>query len=82
MLKLLAMFVVAGSLLAGCTKSVPDDGTEAGKTHFDNLSNYRDGEAKRLRAGEVLFCNDLTGKGHVTRAITNSVAAFVNRPNS
>jgi quercetin dioxygenase-like cupin family protein len=41
-----------------------------------------DGEARRLRAGEVLFCNDLTGKGHVTRAITNLVAAFVNRPNS
>jgi hypothetical protein len=35
-----------------------------------------------LRAGEVLFCNDLTGKGHVTRAITNLVAAFINRPNS
>ena len=38
-----------------------------------------DGEARRFRPGEVLFCNDLTGKGHVTRAITDLVLAFVNR---
>ena len=38
-----------------------------------------DGEARRFHAGELLFCNDLTGKGHVTRAITNLVLAFVNR---
>jgi hypothetical protein len=38
-----------------------------------------DGEARRFRPGDVLFCDDLTGKGHVTRAITDMVAAFVNR---
>ncbi len=39
-----------------------------------------DGVARRFNPGELLFCNDLTGKGHVTRAITEAVAAFVNRP--
>lgn len=38
-----------------------------------------DGESRRFRPGEVLFCNDLTGKGHVTRALTDLVLAFVNR---
>lgn len=38
-----------------------------------------DGEARRFNPGELLFCNDLTGKGHGTRAITDAVAAFVNR---
>lgn len=38
-----------------------------------------DGEARRFGPGDVLFCDDLTGKGHVTRAITDLVAAFVNR---
>ena len=38
-----------------------------------------DGETKQFRPGDVLFCDDLTGKGHVTRAITDVVAAFVNR---
>lgn len=38
-----------------------------------------DGEARRFHAGELLFCNDLTGKGHVTRAITDLTLAFVNR---
>ncbi len=38
-----------------------------------------DGEARRFHPGDVLFCNDLTGKGHVTRAITNLNVAFVNR---
>jgi len=37
------------------------------------------GEARRFHPGEVLFCNDLTGKGHVTRAITDLKVAFVNR---
>ena len=37
------------------------------------------GDTKRLGPGGVLFCDDLTGKGHVTRAITDLVAAFVNR---
>lgn len=40
------------------------------------------GEARRFHPGEVLFCNDLTGKGHVTRAITDLLLAFINRPNS
>jgi quercetin dioxygenase-like cupin family protein len=39
-----------------------------------------DGESRRFHPGEVLFCNDLTGKGHVTRALTDLVLAFVNRP--
>jgi quercetin dioxygenase-like cupin family protein len=38
-----------------------------------------DGEARQFTSGQVLLCNDLTGKGHVTRAITDAVAAFVNR---
>ena len=38
-----------------------------------------DGEARRFQPGELLFCNDLTGKGHMTRAITDLVLAFVNR---
>jgi len=41
-----------------------------------------DGEARRFRAGELLMCNDLTGKGHVTRAITDLELAFVNRAKS
>ncbi|MGZ9189770.1 MAG: hypothetical protein ACXW39_06920 [Nitrospira sp.] len=38
-----------------------------------------DGEARRFHPGEVLFCNDLRGKGHVTRAVTDLELAFVNR---
>jgi sugar lactone lactonase YvrE len=38
-----------------------------------------DGEGRRFLPGEMLFCNDLTGKGHVTRAITDLKLAFVNR---
>ena len=41
-----------------------------------------DGETRRFSPGEVLLCDDLTGKGHVTRAITDLVAAFVNRATS
>ena len=41
-----------------------------------------DGEARRFSAGDLLFCDDLDGKGHATRAITNTVAAFVNRANA
>jgi quercetin dioxygenase-like cupin family protein len=41
-----------------------------------------DGEARRFYSGEVLCCNDLTGKGHVTRAITDIRLAFVNRPSA
>jgi quercetin dioxygenase-like cupin family protein len=40
------------------------------------------GESRRFHPGEVLFCNDLTGKGHVTRAITDLLVAFVNRATS
>lgn len=38
------------------------------------------GEARRFRAGDLLFCDDLTGKGHVTRAITDLALAFIARP--
>ena len=38
-----------------------------------------DSEARRFHPGEVLFCNDLIGKGHVTRALTDLILAFVNR---
>ena len=41
-----------------------------------------DGDARRFHPGEVLFCNDLTGKGHMTRAITDLALAFVNRAKS
>ena len=41
-----------------------------------------DGEARRFHPGEVLLCNDLTGKGHVTRATTVMILAFVNRAKS
>lgn len=41
-----------------------------------------DGEARRFHPGEVLLCNDLTGKGHVTRAVTDMTLAFVNRAQS
>jgi quercetin dioxygenase-like cupin family protein len=41
-----------------------------------------DGEARLFHAGELLFCNDLTGKGHVTRALTDLTLAFVNRVKS
>ena len=38
-----------------------------------------DGAARRFHPGEILLCNDLSGKGHVTRAITDMTLAFVNR---
>lgn len=41
-----------------------------------------DGESRRFLAGQLLFCNDLTGKGHVTRAVTDLSLAFVNRAKS
>jgi quercetin dioxygenase-like cupin family protein len=41
-----------------------------------------DGESRQFRPGDLLLCNDLTGKGHITRAITNLTLAFVNRANS
>jgi quercetin dioxygenase-like cupin family protein len=41
-----------------------------------------DGESRRFHAGELLFCNGLSGKGHLTRAISDLTLAFVNRANS
>jgi len=38
-----------------------------------------DGESRCFGRGNVLFCDDLTGKGHVTRALVESTAAFINR---
>jgi quercetin dioxygenase-like cupin family protein len=38
-----------------------------------------DGAKRTFGPGEVLFCNDLEGKGHVTRAISDFVAVFINR---
>jgi quercetin dioxygenase-like cupin family protein len=38
-----------------------------------------DGSAQRLRAGDLIFCDDISGKGHTTRALTDLVVAFVNR---
>jgi quercetin dioxygenase-like cupin family protein len=38
-----------------------------------------DGEARRFHPGDVLFCDDMTGKGHITRAVTDLILAFVNR---
>jgi quercetin dioxygenase-like cupin family protein len=38
-----------------------------------------DGDVRVFGPGEVLFCDDLTGKGHVTSAITDFVAVFINR---
>ena len=37
------------------------------------------GDSRQFGPGDVLFCDDLTGKGHVTRARSDVVAAFVNR---
>ena len=41
-----------------------------------------DGQARRFHPGDLLFCNDLSGQGHMTRAITDLVLAFVNRVKS
>lgn len=38
-----------------------------------------DGDTRRFRPGDLLLCDDLTGKGHVTRAITDLTLVFVNR---
>ncbi len=38
-----------------------------------------DGDSRLLNPGDMLFCDDLTGKGHVPRAVTDIVAAFINR---
>jgi hypothetical protein len=36
----------------------------------------------RVSPGDVLFCDDITGKGYGTRAITDMTAAFINRATS
>jgi quercetin dioxygenase-like cupin family protein len=38
-----------------------------------------DGKTLRLGPGEVLYCDDVSGKGHVTRSITDVRLAFINR---
>jgi quercetin dioxygenase-like cupin family protein len=38
-----------------------------------------DGTTLRLGPGEVLYCDDTTGKGHVTRSISDVRLAFINR---
>ena len=38
-----------------------------------------DGESQRFQTGDVIICNDLVGKGHVTRAITDLKLLFINR---
>jgi quercetin dioxygenase-like cupin family protein len=38
-----------------------------------------DGTTLRLGPGELIYCDDTSGKGHVTRAITDLRLAFVNR---
>lgn len=37
------------------------------------------GESRRFGPGDLIFCNDLTGKGHITRATTDLTLAFINR---
>ena len=41
-----------------------------------------DGEGRRFLPGEMIFCDDLSGKGHVTRAISDLKLAFVHRAQS
>lgn len=38
-----------------------------------------DGTTLRLGPGELIYCDDITGKGHVTRSITDVRLAFINR---
>lgn len=41
-----------------------------------------DGTTLRLRAGELVFCDDISGKGHTTRSLTECRLAFINRAES
>lgn len=41
-----------------------------------------DGTTLRLRAGELVFCDDVSGKGHITRSLTDCRLAFINRAGS
>jgi len=45
----------------------------------DGAVETSDGVRQRLGPGELIFCDDLSGKGHITRARTDVVVAFVNR---
>lgn len=36
-----------------------------------------DGESRNFGPGDVLLCTDLSGKGHLTRAVTDAAAMFV-----
>ena len=38
-----------------------------------------DGASLRLRAGELVYCDDISGKGHITRSISDCRLAFINR---
>jgi len=38
-----------------------------------------DGATLRLHPGDVLFCDDITGKGHTTRTLTDATVAFMDR---
>jgi quercetin dioxygenase-like cupin family protein len=38
-----------------------------------------DGKTLRLRAGELIYCDDVSGKGHVTRSISDVCLAFISR---
>jgi len=38
-----------------------------------------DGKTVRLGPGGLLYCDDVSGKGHVTRSITDLSLAFINR---
>lgn len=40
-----------------------------------------DGTTLRLRAGELIYCDDVSGKGHITRSISDVRLAFINRAN-
>jgi quercetin dioxygenase-like cupin family protein len=38
-----------------------------------------DGTTVRLGSGELIYCDDVSGKGHLTRSITDLSLAFINR---
>jgi quercetin dioxygenase-like cupin family protein len=38
-----------------------------------------DGTTLRLGPGELIYCDDTSGKGHLTRSITDIRLAFINR---
>ena len=38
-----------------------------------------DGKTLRLRAGDLIYCDDVSGKGHVTRSISDVRLVFINR---